>query len=57
VGVTTLGSLENNADDKPTMFLHLETNIDVLIKLQRVNHSFAQDKMPKAVGTGKPQGM
>ncbi len=57
MGVTTLGSLENNANDKPTMFLHLETNMGVLIKLQQANHCFAQDKMLRAIGTWKPQGM
>jgi hypothetical protein len=29
----------------------------VLIKLQQANHCFAQDKMPRAIGTWKPQGM
>jgi hypothetical protein len=51
VGVTTLGSLENNANDKPTMFLHLETYMGVLIKLQRTNQFFAQDKMLRIIGT------
>jgi hypothetical protein len=50
VGVITLGSLENNANDKPTMFLHPKTNMGVLIKLQQVNHFFAQDEMPRIVG-------
>jgi hypothetical protein len=51
VGVTTLGSPANSADDKPAMFLHPETNMGVLIKLQQANHFSARDDMPRAVGT------
>jgi hypothetical protein len=51
VGVTTLGSPVNSADDNPAVFLHPETNMGVFIKLQQANHFSARDDMPRAVGT------